>query len=48
MRTISMLPFELAFETYGGPLDKMINKTIGFVTKPFEKGSSRLVKEGAE
>lgn len=48
MRTISMLPFELAFETYGGPLDKMINKTIGFVTKPFEKGASRIVKEGAE
>ena len=43
-----MLPFELAFETYGGPLDKMINKTIGFVTKPFEKGASRIVKEGAE
>ena len=26
----------------------MINKTIGFVTKPFEKGASRIVKEGAE
>lgn len=48
MRTISMLPFELAFEVYGGPLDKAINKSLGFIFKPFEKGSSRLIKEGAE
>lgn len=48
MRTISSLPFELAFEMYGGPLDKMINKSIGFVFRPLERGTSRIVKEGAE
>ena len=48
MRTISMLPFELAFEMYGGPLDKVINKSLGFVFKPFEKGQSRIIKEGVE
>ena len=43
-----MLPFELAFEMYGGPLDKVINKSLGFVFRPFEKGQSRIIKEGVE
>ena len=48
MRTISMLPFELAFEVYGGPLDKVVDKSLGFVFRPFEKGQSRVIKEGVE
>lgn len=48
MRTISMLPFELAFEVYGGPLDKAVNKSLGFIFKPLEKGASRVLKGEAE
>jgi len=48
MRTISSLPFELAFEVYGGPLDKAIDKSLGFIFRPLENGASRIVTNGAE
>lgn len=52
-RTISELPFQLAFEVWGGPLDKMIKKSYGFVFDKLDRAfanraAGRFVREGAE